>query len=490
MALSSMTHNPLTAAHQPGLKRFDMARAQQQVVLNHLQNKTPKRETLLAESFSHLLHHLHIEPPSRAKVQHINWDLHKAAVSPREVISEKWHEIRGSTHWNDLSDPLHPWLRREIVKYGEFAQATYDAFDHDSSSEYCGSCRHNKNKLFDQLGLTRNGYRVTKYIYAMSHIELPRWLERSHVADPWSQDSNWMGYVAVSDDLETRRIGRRDIMVAWRGTVALCEWYDDFLSDLKSIGAGESKVEHGFLSIYTSKNCATRYNKSSASEQVMREVIELVQIYREKGEEVSLTITGHSLGGALALLNAHEAGATIPNLPITVISFGAPKVGNIAFREELHQMGVKTLRVVVKQDLVPKMPGHFPFNEGFQAFGQIRKKRSEWDYTHVGTELMLDACSSPYLKRGMMNFPGFHSLETYLHLVDGYLDSTTPFRADAKRDVALVNKHCDMLVNELSIPPCWYQLANTGLVCDSHGRSKPRRHPDDIPSPTREIDST
>ena len=454
-------------------------------------SKTPNRATRLAESLSHVLH-LHIDPPSSTNRQNLNMDLLRSyheekhstpTMSPREDISQKWREIHGCSDWEDMLDPLHPWLRREIVKYGEFAQATYDAFDYDSFSEYCGSCRYNRNKLFERLGLARNGYTVTRYIYAMSHIELPSWLERSHVADTWSKDSNWMGYVAVSDDEETRRIGRRDIVVAWRGTVAPCEWYEDFQRKLDPIGHGDAKVEHGFLSLYTSKSDTTRYNKSSASDQVMREVTKLVKFYKLKGEEVSLTITGHSLGGALALLNAYEAASTFPNLPISVISFAAPRVGNIAFKDELHQMGVKTLRVVVKQDWVHRMPG-FVFNESLKMFDDLTGL--EWVYTHVGAELKLDVRSSPYLKGGM-NLPGFHSLETYLHLVDGYLSSETPFRLEARRDVALVNKSCDMLVGELRIPHCWYQLANKGLVCNAHGRwVKPTRDPDDIPSHTRE----
>lgn len=297
----------------------------------------------------------------------------------------------------------------------------------------------------------------------MSHVNMPQWLERSKLVDTWSKDSNWMGYVAVSDDEETRRIGRRDIVVAWRGTVAPTEWYEDLQWKLEPYGHGDAKVEHGFHSIYTSKNDSTRYNKSSASEQVIKEVTRLVELYREKGEDVSLTITGHSLGGALALLNAYEAASTIPNLPVSVISFGAPRVGNIAFRDELHQLGVKTFRVVTKQDVVPWMPGPA--------------------YTHAGAELKLDVHSSPYLKRGL-NWPGFHSLETYLHLVDGFVSTTSTFREDARRDVALVNKACDMLVDELRIPHCWYQLANKGLVCNAHGRwVKPKRDPEDIPSP-------
>ncbi|THG07029.1 hypothetical protein TEA_008479 [Camellia sinensis var. sinensis] len=197
----------------------------------------------------------------------------------------------------------------------------------------------------------------------------------------------------------------------------------------------------------------------------MKEVKRLVKFLKTRGEQVSLTITGHSLRGALALLNAYEAATAIPNLHISVISFGAPRVGNITFRDEIHQMGVKTLRVVVKQDLIPRMPG-IVFNESLQMFD---------DFT--GT---LDW-------RGGFNVLGFHMLETYLHLVDGFMSTSWTFRLNARRDVALVNKACDMLVDELRIPPCWYQMENKGLVYNDHGRwVKPRSDPEDIPSPTRE----
>ncbi|KAF8408824.1 hypothetical protein HHK36_004893 [Tetracentron sinense] len=187
----------------------------------------------------------------------------------------------------------------------------------------------------------------------------------------------------------------------------------------------------------------------------------------------------------MALLNAYEAAKSLPDLPISIISFGAPRVGNIAFRDELHQMGVKALRVVVKQDIVPKMPG-FVLNEGLQKFNEITGTL-EWVYTHVGAELKLDVHVSPYLKRGGFNLPGVHSLETYLHLTDGFLGTNLTFRSDARRDIALVNKACGMLANELRIPECWYQLDNKGLVRNAYGRwVKPSREPEHIPSPSRE----
>ncbi|XP_051125333.1 phospholipase A1-Igamma1, chloroplastic [Andrographis paniculata] len=440
----------------------------------------------IAESLSNMLN-LHIETAmqrnlarSEMNVSSIEGKNNTPSMSPKEDVSGEWREFHGCRDWHGLLDPLHPCLRREIVKYGEFAQATYDAFDFDSFSEYCGSCRFNRSKLFQKLELNHSGYNVTKYVYAMSHIDLPQWLEKSRFVDTWSKDSNWMGFVAVSDDRESRRIGRRDIVVAWRGTVAPSEWYDNMQRKLEPIGEGESKVEHGFLSLYASKNGTTRYNKSSASEQVMREIKRLIDYYHGIGEEVSLTITGHSLGGALALLNAYEAARNFPELPISVISFAAPRVGNIAFRDELYQLGVKTLRITIKQDIVPRMPG-IVLNESLQRFDDITGPL-EWIYTHVGVELKLDVSSSPYLKKGL-NLVGFHMLETYLHLVDGFHSSDSGFRTDARRDVALVNKACDMLVDELRIPHSWYQMANKGLERNRHGRwVKPTRDPEDIPS--------
>ncbi|CAA0823738.1 alpha/beta-Hydrolases superfamily protein [Striga hermonthica] len=355
--------------------------------------------------------------------------------------------------------------------------ATYDALDTEPTSEYCGGCRYSRRRLLSQLGLDHSGYDVTKYIYATS--SLVGWLERT--PRPVDGDSNWMGFVAVSGDEESRRIGRRDVAVAWRGTVAPSEWYDNMQSRLEPVGRGDAMVEHGFLSIYSSKSRTSRYNRLSASEQAMVEVQRLVNHYRALGEEVSLTVTGHSLGGALAQLNAYEAAANFPGLPVSVISFAAPRVGNIAFRDELYQMGVKTLRLTIRQDVVPRMPG-IVFNEGLQRFDELTGTL-EWVYTHAGVELRLDARASPYLKKGL-NPIGFHMLETYLHLVDGFSGSGSGFRAEAKRDVALVNKDCDMLVDELRVPVKWYQPENKGLRRNRHGRwVKPVRKPEDEPEP-------
>ncbi|GJR94194.1 hypothetical protein Tco_0266368 [Tanacetum coccineum] len=58
-----------------------------------------------------------------------------------------------------------------------------------------------------------------------------------HSNGPWNPMVNWMGYVAVSDDETTARLGRRDITIAWRGTVTKLEWMEDLMNFLKPVSA-------------------------------------------------------------------------------------------------------------------------------------------------------------------------------------------------------------------------------------------------------------
>jgi hypothetical protein len=203
--------------------------------------------------------------------------------NPRSTdLAHRWREIQGCKKWEGLLEPaLDAVLREEIMKYGEFAQATYDAFDNEKHSKYCGSSKYNKQNLLQEVGMGNFGYEVTKYLYAMANMDhIPKFFSRSKQADPWSKDSNWMGFVAVAtDEAEIKRLGRRDIVISWRGTVTALEWLanlHDYLTPLspthrntEANSRGRSvNVESGFFNLYTSKKESTRYNKKSAAEQV------------------------------------------------------------------------------------------------------------------------------------------------------------------------------------------------------------------------------
>lgn len=66
------------------------------------------------------------------------------------------------------------------------------------------------------------------------------------------------------------------------------------------------KVESGFLNIYTSANETRRFGcANSCRDQLLREVSRLVASL-SCGEDVSVMLAGHSMGGVLALLLAYD----------------------------------------------------------------------------------------------------------------------------------------------------------------------------------------
>ncbi|XP_047169023.1 phospholipase A1-Igamma3, chloroplastic [Vigna umbellata] len=411
-------------------------------------------------------------------------------------LRQVWREIQGMKDWKGLIEPtMNPLLRREIIRYGELAQACYDSFDFDPHSKYCGTCKYHPSHFFHQLNIPHSGYTITRYIYATSNINLPNFFQKSNLASVWSPHANWMGYVAVNTDKEhIKHLGRRDILIAWRGTVTYVEWIHDLKDILRPALFSRDqtiKVESGFHDLYTKKEHSCTYCSFSAREQVLSEVKRLLNYYKD--EEISITVTGHSLGAALAVLSAYDIAEVRLNVvgdggdrvPVTVFSFAGPRVGNLKFKERCEELGVKVLRVVNVHDVVPTVPGIIT-NEKFRFQKYIEDALSfPWSYAHVGTEIALDHTESPFVK-GNVDLVSAHNLEVHLHLVDGYHGKEKRFCLASKRDIALVNKSCDFLRSEYGVPPNWRQDENKGMVRGRDGRwvlpERPRleAHPPDM----------
>ena len=81
-----------------------------------------------------------------------------------------------------------------------------------------------------------------------------------------------------------------------------------------------------------------------------------------------LVITGHSLGGALAVLCAYLLQRQ--GFPVhSVYTFGQPRVGDRAFAADYEALcGGKTFRLVNQNDLVPRLPGWLL---GYRHAGQM-----------------------------------------------------------------------------------------------------------------------
>ncbi|KAL2541202.1 Phospholipase A1-Igamma2 [Abeliophyllum distichum] len=417
----------------------------------------------------------------------------KQKTTTDRELARCWPEIHGEDDWAGLLDPMDPLLKNELIRYGEMAQACYDAFDFNPYSKYCGSCRFTRHEFFDRLDMANTGYDMIRYLYATSNINLPNFFKKSRWPKVWSKNANWIGYIAVSDDEMSKKLGRRDITIAWRGTVTRLEWVADMMDFLRPISSDKIpspdprvRVESGFLDLYTDKDESCKYCKYSVRNQILTTVNKLIEKY--PNDELSITITGHSLGAALALLSAYdilETGTNVRNdtraVPICVFSFAGPRVGNLRFNERLDLLGLKVLRVFNVHDIVPKSPGLI-FNEKVHPRFLKMAEKLPWSYSHVGVELALDHKNSPFLKHDA-DLASAHNMEAHLHLLDGYHGRGERFVLANGRDYALVNKDCDFLTDEYEIPPFWRQDHNKGMVRNKGHWSQQERHlDDDLPS--------
>jgi len=95
------------------------------------------------------------------------------------------------------------------------------------------------------------------------------------------------------------------------------------------------RIEKGFLSCYTTVDDGSENCSRSARDIVQGEITRLLNQYKD--ERLSITLTGHSLGAALATLSAYDVkemvnmqSMSIPT-PVTVFAFASPRVGNATF---------------------------------------------------------------------------------------------------------------------------------------------------------------
>ncbi|XP_066310355.1 phospholipase A1 EG1, chloroplastic/mitochondrial-like [Miscanthus floridulus] len=307
-------------------------------------------------------------------------------------VANMWRQVQGSHDWDGLLQPLHPVVRDEVAQYGELVGACYKVLDVDPSSARYMCCKHAKERVLEEAGMARAGYEVTRYIYATPDVAAPSTSSRGR--------ASWVGYVAVSTDEMTQRLGRRDVLVSLRGTVTQAEWAANLMSALEPArldARPDVKVEAGFLNLYTSSPGAS--GMGSCRDQLLREVSRVIKSFSvdRPREDMSVTLAGHSMGSALAMLLSYDLSqlglnrdASGRRVPVTVFSFGGPRVGNAAFKDRCDELGVKVLRVANVRDPVTLLPGAL-FNEGTRGF--LASWAAGDRYTHVGVELALDFLS-------------------------------------------------------------------------------------------------
>ncbi|GLJ34125.1 hypothetical protein SUGI_0685850 [Cryptomeria japonica] len=276
--------------------------------------------------------------------------------------------------WGDIQGELHPSHKSEILRYADFARVCYSVI---------------KNDEIDK-------------------------------------DRRPIGFIAVcTDENEIRRLGQRDVVVAFRGTSRRGEWTQNLKDKVvpwRALPGKSSKpvvgICKGFLGYYEEKG---EYERDLSPKDIIgRTIKSLLEKY--KGQRLRITVTGHSLGGALATMSAYHIKRLLkeigePSIPVTAFTFASPRVGNRAFANHIEEIGVKVLRVVVKHDLVTKVPGVLLNENAHNPVARLERQKflGQWAYCHVGRKIQLDPSSSCDLRLFQR-----HHIETYFHLLARY----------------------------------------------------------------------
>lgn len=124
-------------------------------------------------------------------------------------------------------------------------------------------------------------------------------------------------------------------VLSFRGSdpVTLQTWLTDAVVRLVERGEYDGRVHLGFSS-------------------VLKRTWDKVEPILNDAADKPLFVTGHSMGGALAVLTACRL-AKAGRPPVATYTFGAPRVGDPAF---CAGYALPTYRVVNRLDLVPEMP--------------------------------------------------------------------------------------------------------------------------------------
>ncbi|KAL4559621.1 hypothetical protein LXL04_031764 [Taraxacum kok-saghyz] len=412
--------------------------------------------------------------------------LHKQKTT---MAAESYDELHGINNWDGLLDPLNHDLRSLILHYGDLSSAAERVFNDDQGSKYCGYSLYGKTSFFNGVVLpwADSKYQVTSFIYATASIDIPLLAPlMSGELNPF--ESNWMGYIAVSNDEFSKSIGRREICVVWRGTSRIYEWIDDIIiarpvpAEPLIFPPGNGAIADtdipqimgGWLTIYNTSDPNSKFLKTSARTQLLGRIRELLVKYKD--EKVSITCTGHSLGACLAVLSAVDLAANVATgINVSAFVFESPQIGNEAFKSKMEELpNLKVLRVKNVPDIIPFWPSKIlKWVDENQNWVIVPSDLLE--YVDVGIEILIDSQKSPYLKsesglQGKLDPLFFHNLEAVLHTLGGWNGENGGFDWSLeKRDLGLVNMRGDILKEEMKIPGSWWGEKNKGMVVNDDG---------------------
>ena len=221
--------------------------------------------------------------------------------------------------------------------------------------------------------------------------------------DPHLGDIVTFGFLAVS--------ATQELVAVIRGTDSILDWLHDasFLMVPCPVTGAHGYTEDGFTAVYKS----LRIGQPNASPCAR----DSVKSYLDSGAATSVTVCGHSLGGALATLLTLDVALNTSCRTPTAYTYASPRTGDHFFAGAYNACIPASYRIVNRQDLVPKLPSILPL-----------------PYEHVNTEYELN----PQPGTIDQTIACMHHLTTYVWLMGSLagagaypLDPDCAFKAPA-----------------------------------------------------------
>lgn len=166
------------------------------------------------------------------------------------------------------------------------------------------------------------GFKVTNFSYAAS--------------------VDTQAYVGFSNE-------RQEIVVSFQGTdpLSIKDWLDDIdiiKADLDFLDVANAKVHSGFLACYFGHRDV---------------VVPSIQALQRQYPNYTVWVTGHSLGGAQAIIAALDLVYTWKVQNLKAYTFGCPRVGNGPFALAFNKHVPENWRLTHERDPVPHVPPKF-----------------------------------------------------------------------------------------------------------------------------------
>jgi len=192
----------------------------------------------------------------------------------------------------------------------------------------------------------------------------------------------------------------KDIYICFKGSSNLKDWKTNLDKSLSTY-----KYDTDIFSIH--KGYSKRYYSISKN----------IHLYFKNKSYDNVYVCGHSLGGALAVICCFDIviNKVIDYKKIHCITFGAPRVGDRNFSKIYNNLNIKTNRIVLSGDPVPKLPldGNYVHTESSIYFKNNKVYNKPRKFYIAIKRFLTNICKIDYTLKN-------HSIKSYINELNKY----------------------------------------------------------------------